>query len=123
MLRLGHRQSKDIDLFVPDPQYLGYVNPRLSDAAEDISTDYEEASAVRQKSSGTILDVREVKRQRASRTAQRVATMDGPSDISLRPRTIVGRSSTRHCCLPRRGGSEFLSAWDAWFQAQFPAPI
>jgi hypothetical protein len=38
MLRLAHRQSKDIDLFVPDPQYLGYINPRLSDAAEDIST-------------------------------------------------------------------------------------
>ena len=43
MLRLAHRQSKDIDLFVPDPQYLGYINPRLSDAAEDISPDYEEA--------------------------------------------------------------------------------
>jgi hypothetical protein len=44
MLRLAHRQSKDIDLFVPDPQYLGYVNPRLSDAAEEISADYEEAA-------------------------------------------------------------------------------
>jgi hypothetical protein len=44
MLRIGHRQSKDIDLFVPDPQYLGYVNPRLSDAAESISADYEEAA-------------------------------------------------------------------------------
>lgn len=42
MLRLGHRQSKDIDLFVPDPQYLGYVNPRLSDVAESITTDYDE---------------------------------------------------------------------------------
>ncbi|AKJ27556.1 nucleotidyl transferase AbiEii/AbiGii toxin family protein [Caldimonas brevitalea] len=42
MLRLGHRQSKDIDLFVPDPQYLGYVSPRLSDAAEAITADYEE---------------------------------------------------------------------------------
>lgn len=42
MLRIGHRQSKDIDLFVPDPQYLGYVNPRLSDVAEQISSDYEE---------------------------------------------------------------------------------
>lgn len=42
MLRLGHRQSKDIDLFVPDPQYLGYVNPRLRDVAEQISADYEE---------------------------------------------------------------------------------
>ncbi|WP_129780670.1 nucleotidyl transferase AbiEii/AbiGii toxin family protein [Peristeroidobacter soli] len=44
MLRIAHRQSKDIDLFVPDPQYLGYVNPRLSDVAESISTDYEEAA-------------------------------------------------------------------------------
>lgn len=42
MLRHGHRISKDIDLFVPDPQYLGYVNPRLSDAAEAVSQDYEE---------------------------------------------------------------------------------
>lgn len=40
MLRLNHRHSKDIDLFVPDPQYLGYVNPRISDAAEAISGDY-----------------------------------------------------------------------------------
>lgn len=44
MLRIGHRQSKDIDLFVPDPQYLGYVSPRLSEVAEGISTDYEEAA-------------------------------------------------------------------------------
>ncbi|MFC4314415.1 nucleotidyl transferase AbiEii/AbiGii toxin family protein [Steroidobacter flavus] len=44
MLRIAHRQSKDIDLFVPDPQYLGYVNPRLSDVAESISTDYEESA-------------------------------------------------------------------------------
>lgn len=44
MLRIAHRHSKDIDLFVPDPQYLGFVNPRLSDAAESISADYEEAA-------------------------------------------------------------------------------
>ncbi|WP_419688304.1 nucleotidyl transferase AbiEii/AbiGii toxin family protein [Burkholderia theae] len=42
MLRHGHRVSKDVDIFVPDPQYLGYVNPRISDAASDITTDYEE---------------------------------------------------------------------------------
>ena len=42
MLRHGHRVSKDIDIFVPDPQYLGYVNPRISDAASDITTQYEE---------------------------------------------------------------------------------
>ena len=44
MLRIAHRMSKDIDLFVPDPQALGFVNPRLSDAAERVSTDYEESA-------------------------------------------------------------------------------
>lgn len=42
MLRHGHRLSKDIDIFVPDPQYLGFVSPRLSDAAERVSADYVE---------------------------------------------------------------------------------
>lgn len=28
MFRYQHRLSKDIDIFVPDPQYLGYVTPR-----------------------------------------------------------------------------------------------
>ena len=44
MLRIAHRQSKDIDLFVPDPQYLGFVNPRLSEVAEQVSSDYEETA-------------------------------------------------------------------------------
>lgn len=42
MLRFDHRSSKDIDLFVPDPQYLGYVNPRLGGPAEDLTAEYEE---------------------------------------------------------------------------------
>lgn len=42
MLRHHHRMSKDIDIFVPDPQYLGFVSPRLSDAAERVSVDYVE---------------------------------------------------------------------------------
>jgi hypothetical protein len=42
MLRHQHRMSKDIDIFVPDPQYLGFVSPRLSDAAENVSQDYVE---------------------------------------------------------------------------------
>ena len=42
MLRHGHRLSKDIDIFVPDPQYLGFVSPRLSDADERVSVDYVE---------------------------------------------------------------------------------
>lgn len=44
MLRLNHRQSKDIDLFVPDPQYLGHITPRLSEAAESLTHDYAEAA-------------------------------------------------------------------------------
>jgi len=42
MLRHQHRLSKDIDIFVPDPQYLGFVSPRLSDVAEAVSSDYVE---------------------------------------------------------------------------------
>lgn len=42
MLRYDHRMSKDIDIFVPDPQYLGFVTPRLSDVAEAITSDYVE---------------------------------------------------------------------------------
>jgi hypothetical protein len=44
MLRLNHRHSRDIDLFVPDPQYLGHVTPRLCDAAERLTTEYVESA-------------------------------------------------------------------------------
>ena len=44
MLRHRHRLSKDIDIFVPDPQYLGFVSPRLSDVAEEISHNYVEGA-------------------------------------------------------------------------------
>lgn len=44
MLRYGHRFSKDIDIFVPDPQSLGFVTPRLSEVAESITGDYVEAA-------------------------------------------------------------------------------
>lgn len=44
MLRLNHRFSKDIDLFVPDPQYLGHFSPRLTDVAEALTTEYEETA-------------------------------------------------------------------------------
>lgn len=33
MRRHRHRVSKDIDIFVPDPQYLGYLSPRLNTRA------------------------------------------------------------------------------------------
>ncbi|HEX7816604.1 nucleotidyl transferase AbiEii/AbiGii toxin family protein [Dyella sp.] len=44
MFRYRHRLSKDIDIFVPDPQYLGFVSPRLSDVAASLTEDYTEAS-------------------------------------------------------------------------------
>lgn len=45
MFRYRHRLSKDIDIFVPDPQYLGYVTPRLSDTAAELTQDYIESSS------------------------------------------------------------------------------
>ena len=44
MLRLDHRHSRDIDLFVPDPQYLGHVTPRLCDVAETLTQEYVETA-------------------------------------------------------------------------------
>jgi len=44
MLRYNHRFSKDIGIFVPDPQALGFVTPRLSSHAESLTTDYTEAA-------------------------------------------------------------------------------
>ncbi|SAK86328.1 hypothetical protein AWB79_06051 [Caballeronia hypogeia] len=45
MLRYGHRNSKDIDFFVSDPQALGYVTPRLSDVADALcDSQYTEAA-------------------------------------------------------------------------------
>lgn len=37
MRRFRHRVSKDVDIFVPDPQYLGHVSPRLNDKAEALT--------------------------------------------------------------------------------------
>jgi hypothetical protein len=42
MRRHHHRFSKDIDIFVPDPQYLGYLTPRLNTKAEMLTQHYEE---------------------------------------------------------------------------------
>lgn len=44
MLALNHRISHDIDLFIRDPQWIGYITPRLNDRVEAISPDYEEAA-------------------------------------------------------------------------------
>lgn len=37
MRRYRHRFSKDIDIFVPDPQYLGYLSPRLNDTVDGLT--------------------------------------------------------------------------------------
>lgn len=43
MLKYRHRYSRDIDIFLRDPQFIGHVSPRLSPAAEAVTDDYEEA--------------------------------------------------------------------------------
>jgi hypothetical protein len=42
MRRHYHRISKDIDIFMSDPQYLGYLTPRLSTKAESLTQNYVE---------------------------------------------------------------------------------
>jgi len=43
MLRMNHRHSKDIDIFLTDPATVGLFNPRLSDAALDTTSSYDES--------------------------------------------------------------------------------
>jgi predicted nucleotidyltransferase component of viral defense system len=40
MRRYRHRFSKDIDIFIPDPQHLNYLSPHLNDTAESMTGDY-----------------------------------------------------------------------------------
>ena len=40
MRRHRHRISKDVDIFVPDAQWLGYLTPRLNVRAESLASDY-----------------------------------------------------------------------------------
>ncbi|OGA54290.1 MAG: hypothetical protein A3F74_13230 [Betaproteobacteria bacterium RIFCSPLOWO2_12_FULL_62_58] len=48
MRRHHHRLSKDIDIFVPDPQYLGYLSPRLNTRADTLTTKYfEQANSLK----------------------------------------------------------------------------
>ena len=37
MRRYRHRFSKDIDIFLPDPQYLGHLSPRLNDTVDALA--------------------------------------------------------------------------------------
>ncbi len=42
MFRFDHRVSKDIDMFIDDAQALGYLSPRLNDAAGMGLLEYQE---------------------------------------------------------------------------------
>lgn len=42
MLSYAHRQSRDVDIFFPDRQLLGYVSPRVNDALDAVVGDYAE---------------------------------------------------------------------------------
>lgn len=44
MLALGHRISDDIDLFIRDPQWIGYLTPRLNDRFETGLKGYDESA-------------------------------------------------------------------------------
>lgn len=44
MLAIEHRISDDIDLFVRDPQWLGYITPRLNDRFEHLISAYDEGA-------------------------------------------------------------------------------
>lgn len=44
MFYYAQRRSKDIDIFVPDPQFLGYVNPCLGGRSEALTPDYKDAA-------------------------------------------------------------------------------
>jgi hypothetical protein len=44
MLAMAHRISDDIDLFIRDPQWIGYLTPRLNDRFESLMTGYDEGA-------------------------------------------------------------------------------
>jgi len=48
MMSYSHRDSKDIDIFITDPQLIGYLSPRLQDDIQVITdcTGYDEGATV-----------------------------------------------------------------------------
>lgn len=44
MLAMEHRISDDIDLFIRDPQWIGFLTPRLNDRFEHLISDYDEGA-------------------------------------------------------------------------------
>ncbi|MHB1758441.1 MAG: nucleotidyl transferase AbiEii/AbiGii toxin family protein [Leptospirillum sp.] len=46
MIELNHRISHDIDLFIRDPQYIGFISPRLNARISDLVQGYEEDATI-----------------------------------------------------------------------------
>lgn len=44
MFRYAHRVSTDIDLFLPDPQFLGFVSPSRNDVTDSLTDSFEEGA-------------------------------------------------------------------------------
>lgn len=44
MFYYQHRQSKDVDIFISDPQFLSYLNPRLGGPSESMTLEYKESA-------------------------------------------------------------------------------
>jgi hypothetical protein len=86
MRRFRHRISMDVDIFVPDPQYLGYVSPRLNDTAEIIAKkiwhrgreftarDIFDLALVATREPGAIESIRPILRERREMIRRRIAT-------------------------------------------------
>jgi hypothetical protein len=47
MLQIGHRESRDIDIFLPDPQLLPFLNPGTHDFQFEIQPDTYEGDGAR----------------------------------------------------------------------------
>lgn len=44
MFYYQHRQSKDVDIFISDPQFLSYLTPRLGGPSESLTMEYKESA-------------------------------------------------------------------------------
>ena len=53
----NHRKSKDVDIFLSNPQFLTRLSPRLNEKAEEISKDYiEQSNFIKLKLNGQEID-------------------------------------------------------------------
>lgn len=93
MLRYGHRQSRDVDIFINDVQYLSYLSPRLDDRGTDDLMDYhEQANHLRLEYPEGEVDYLTVAPVFPGLTPQTTRLEDIPGDIQLmRDKEILGQ--------------------------------